>query len=86
MGLADMCVRYTETFWSVASYIGGLGGRDITTEEFFEMANELKLAAASGQTPPPRLLYTEYELREVRKFQAIAHVEREELNSNQTKT
>ena len=29
--------------------------------------------------PPPRLLYTETELREVRKLQAIAHVEYEEL-------
>jgi pyruvate ferredoxin oxidoreductase alpha subunit len=61
---------------AVLSYIGGLGGRDIGAEEFFEMAAEARTAAASGQTPPPRLLYTETELREIRKLQAVAHVER----------
>ena len=32
------------------------------------------------QTPPPRLLYTEDELREIRKLQSIALVEREETS------
>jgi len=63
----------------LASFIGGLGGRDISAEEFFEMAEAVRQAVESGQTPPPRLLYTETELREVRKLQAIAQVEREEL-------
>jgi len=66
----------------LASYIAGLGGRDISAEEFFAIANELKEAAASGVTPPPRLLYTGGELRAMRKLQAIAHVERIELESN----
>ncbi|MDP6588915.1 MAG: pyruvate synthase [Alphaproteobacteria bacterium] len=61
----------------LASFIGGLGGRDIGAEEFFEIAAETGRAAASGETPPPRLLFTESELREVRKLQAIAHVERQ---------
>jgi len=57
------------------SYIGGLGGRDIGYDEFAEMARETYQAIASGNIPPPRLLYTAQELREIRKFQAIAHVE-----------
>lgn len=61
----------------LVSFIGGLGGRDISPEEFFEMAAVTRQAAADGQAPPPRLLYTEEELREVRKLQAIAQVERE---------
>jgi hypothetical protein len=33
---------------------------------------------ATGTVPPPRLLYTAGEMREIRKLQAIARVEREE--------
>jgi pyruvate ferredoxin oxidoreductase alpha subunit len=64
----------------VASFIGGLGGRDISAEEFYEIAQTLRRAVEDGRTPPPRLLYTNDELLEFRKLQAIAHVEREELN------
>ena len=63
----------------LTSFIGGLGGRDITPEEFYEMAAVTRKAAQTGQAPPPRLLFTETELREVRKLQAIAHVERQRL-------
>jgi pyruvate ferredoxin oxidoreductase alpha subunit len=63
----------------LASFVGGLGGRDISTEEFFEIAQVLRQAVETGQTPPPRLLYTETELKEVRKLQAIAEVERNQL-------
>lgn len=63
------------------SFIGGLGGRDISQEELFEMAHVLKSAGEKDEAPPPRLLYTTDELREMRKLQAIAHVERQELNS-----
>jgi pyruvate ferredoxin oxidoreductase alpha subunit len=65
----------------LASFIGGLGGRDISAEEFYEIVAQTRAAADSGRTPPPRLLYTEDELREVRKLQAIAHAEREQLGS-----
>ena len=34
------------------------------------------------ETPAPRLLYTADELRQIHKLQAIAHVEREELNKS----
>ncbi|MFA5109799.1 MAG: transketolase C-terminal domain-containing protein [Desulfobaccales bacterium] len=63
----------------LTSFIGGLGGRDLSPEEFYEMAALTRQAAETGQAPPPRLLYTEAELREVRKLQAIAQVEREKL-------
>ncbi len=63
----------------LTSFIGGLGGRDLAPEEFYEMAAITRQAAQTGQTPPPRLLYTEEELREVRKLQAIARVERQRL-------
>lgn len=63
----------------LVSFIGGLGGRDISPEEFFEMVGVAERAVETGVTPPPRLLFTEHELRELRKLQAVAHVEREEL-------
>ena len=44
------------------------------------MAKQTFDAVNKGEAPPPRLLYTEAELREMRKLQAVAHVEREELN------
>ena len=66
----------------VASFIGGLGGRNISAEDFYEMASTLRRAADEGRTPPPRLLYTNNELREIRKLQAVARVEREELNND----
>ncbi|NWG88125.1 MAG: pyruvate synthase [Hydrogenophilaceae bacterium] len=64
----------------LASFIGGLGGRDIAPEEFYEMVRVLKRAADEGKPPPPRLLFTADELREVRKLQAVAHVERKEAS------
>jgi pyruvate ferredoxin oxidoreductase alpha subunit len=60
----------------LASYVGGLGGRDIPPEEFFQIARELVQAIAARQAPPPRLLYTAGELRQIRNLQAIASVER----------
>lgn len=65
---------------AITSFIGGLGGREITPEEFYEMARTTADAAASGQVPPPRLLYTESELRELRKLQAVAAAERAETS------
>jgi pyruvate ferredoxin oxidoreductase alpha subunit len=66
----------------LASFIGGLGGRDITDEEFFEIVRITRDAVASNQTPLPRLLYTRDELLQIQKLQAIAHVERQELREN----
>jgi pyruvate ferredoxin oxidoreductase alpha subunit len=58
------------------SFVGGLGGREIGPEEFYEIARVAREAASTGVVPPPRLLYTAGELREVRKLQAIALHER----------
>ncbi len=66
----------------LASYIGGLGGRDISQQEFFAIADELEQACDSGEQPPPRLLYTDNELREMRKLQAIATAEHAEINQS----
>lgn len=56
----------------VTSYIGGLGGRDISVEEFREMAVNTRNAADSGIQPPARLLFTQSEMEAVRKMQAVA--------------
>ncbi len=63
----------------LASFIGGLGGRDITAQEFYEIAKVLREAVETGETPPPRLLYTKSEVRQVQSLQAVAHVERGKL-------
>jgi pyruvate ferredoxin oxidoreductase alpha subunit len=65
----------------LVSFIGGLGGRDISREEFYEMARITRNAADEGVAPKPRLLFTKTELREVRKFQAIARSEQAELGA-----
>ena len=66
----------------LASFIGGLGGRDISPQEFFEIVAVTRKSVEDGVTPPPRLLYTHQEYREVRKLQAIALQERNELGSD----
>jgi len=79
-------VLYTEVAASLhraapvlLSYVGGLGGRDIAPEEFFAIARETRRATEQGEAPPPRLLYTETELKELRKLQTLAGAEREWL-------
>jgi pyruvate ferredoxin oxidoreductase alpha subunit len=64
----------------LASYIGGLGGRDISQQEFFAIADELSKAYENAQAPPPRMLYTQAELTEIRKLQAIAQAEHAEIH------
>jgi len=66
----------------LAPYVGGLGGRDIRDEELYAIARETREAAAKGVAPELRLLFDEHELREVRKLQAIAHAEREQLGGD----
>jgi len=62
----------------VCSFIGGLGGRDISAQEFYQMVAVARDAVDAGVAPPPRLLYTAEELRETRKLQAIAMAEQVE--------
>ena len=66
----------------LASFIGGLGGRNVGVGELVAIAEEAREAARRGTAPEPRLLYTESELREVRKLQAIALGERHELETS----
>jgi len=79
--LASILYGHLDAPSILCSFIGGLGGRDIAPEEFFEIAKLLKQAADIGITPAPRLIYTADELRQIRKLQAIAQVERTELNN-----
>jgi len=58
----------------LVSYIGGLGGRDITFDEFAAMADETMQAVKSGEVPEPRLLYNEDEMKQMEKLQEIAGV------------
>ena len=46
------------------------------------MVDVAEAAAREGRPPPPRLLYTEQELREVRKLQGIAVAERHETGTD----
>ena len=69
-----------ETPRVLTSFIGGLGGREIAPEEFYQIADVTRRAVETGKTPPPRLLYTEDELREIRKLQSVALVERDETS------
>lgn len=56
----------------IAGFVGGLGGRDIAAEEFFEMAAATARAVVKGECPPPRLLFTREDLDFVRRMQEIA--------------
>lgn len=76
--LASALYGWPEAPPVLASFIGGLGGRDIAAEEFYEMAAVTRRAWEERRTPPPRLLYTGDELREMRKLQAVAHAGRRE--------
>jgi pyruvate ferredoxin oxidoreductase alpha subunit len=57
----------------LVSFVGGLGGRDIAEGEFVKIVEVLRQATQEGFAPPPRLLFTEEELQQVRRLQAIAH-------------
>ena len=81
--LASALHRQTAVSPVLVSFIGGLGGRDIGIEEFYQMAAVTRKAVENSEVPPPRLLYTKGELREVKKLQAVAHAERQELAREQ---
>jgi pyruvate ferredoxin oxidoreductase alpha subunit len=59
---------------TITSWVGGLGGRDITQEELFAIAAESLAADKRGERhPPTRLLYTERELTQLRHLQLVAN-------------
>ncbi len=62
----------------LVSFIGGLGGRNISREEFFQMATVTAEALNKKEPPPPRLLFTREELEQIRQMQNIAGVKTED--------
>jgi pyruvate ferredoxin oxidoreductase alpha subunit len=54
------------------SYVGGLGGKEISEAEFQRVIDDLSTAAATGEAPPPRLLYTEAEASQMETLLKIA--------------
>ncbi len=54
------------------SYVGGLGGKDISVAEFDQILEDLQQSVATGHVPPPRLLYTDLEAAQMEKFLQIA--------------
>jgi pyruvate ferredoxin oxidoreductase alpha subunit len=54
------------------SYVGGLGGKEIGETEFRRILSDLRAAAATGEAPPPRLLFTAAEAARMRTLLGIA--------------
>jgi pyruvate ferredoxin oxidoreductase alpha subunit len=54
------------------SFIGGLGGKDISLTEFNYIIDEMKKSVETGVVPETQLLYTENDMRQIDKFQKIA--------------
>ena len=52
----------------ILSFIGGLGGKDISTAEFQEMLDAMITASDSGAIPETRLLYTEGEWEQMQRL------------------
>ncbi len=73
--LASALYSMTDSRPVLVSFIGGLGGRDITREEFYEMVAVTMKAVETGKSPPPRLLYSKEELIQIKGLQSIARVQ-----------
>jgi pyruvate ferredoxin oxidoreductase alpha subunit len=56
----------------ILSFIGALGGKDITTAELDQILEDLQAASASGITPSPRLLYTNVDQAQLVGFLRLA--------------
>jgi pyruvate ferredoxin oxidoreductase alpha subunit len=54
------------------SFVGGLGGKDISLTEFNYIIDEMKKSVETGVVPETQLLYTENDKRQIEKFQKIA--------------
>lgn len=54
------------------SYIGGLGGKNISPDEFEFIFEGMEKAAATGNVPPLQLLYTEAEMKEMERVKKLA--------------
>jgi len=58
------------------SFIGGLGGKNISIEEFEFIFDSLVKAVDKGEISPPQLLYTEAELIEINRLKNIVGKEK----------
>jgi len=56
------------------SYIGGLGGNDITIDDFMLIADQTMNAVKTGVVPESRLLYSRKEMQQMKKLQEIAGI------------
>lgn len=56
----------------VLSFIGGLGGKDISLIEFNYIIKEMKRSLESGIVPETQLLYTEQDMQQINNFLNIA--------------
>ncbi|MDR4497972.1 MAG: pyruvate synthase [Candidatus Scalindua sp.] len=56
----------------VLSFIGGLGGKDISLFEFSFILDEMKKSVETGIVPETHLLYTEQDMKNINNFQSIA--------------
>ncbi|MHC4181919.1 MAG: pyruvate synthase [Planctomycetota bacterium] len=54
------------------SFIGGLGGKDISLAEFTYMIDEMKKSVETGVVPETQLLYTEHDLNQIDSSLKIA--------------
>jgi pyruvate ferredoxin oxidoreductase alpha subunit len=68
---------YTETSRPpILSFIGGLGGKDISDAEFDQILEDMQTAAATGATPAPRLLYTDADEAQMKGLLKLAGKEK----------
>ncbi|ODS30550.1 MAG: 2-ketoisovalerate ferredoxin reductase subunit alpha [Candidatus Scalindua rubra] len=65
----------------ILSFIGGLGGKDISHAEFSYIIEEMKKSVETGVVPETQLLYTKHDLEQINKFLNIA-----EKTSRKTKS
>jgi pyruvate ferredoxin oxidoreductase alpha subunit len=56
----------------VLSFIGGLGGKDISAAEFEQIFDDMRAASATGVIPAARLLYTNVEETQMNGFLRLA--------------
>jgi pyruvate ferredoxin oxidoreductase alpha subunit len=54
------------------SYVGGLGGKDLSDAEFDQILDDLHRSVARGEAMPPRLLYTDREEAQMATFLQLA--------------
>ncbi|MFQ5713380.1 MAG: pyruvate synthase [Candidatus Scalinduaceae bacterium] len=57
---------------AILSFIGGLGGKDISLAEFDYIIEEMKKSLETGTVPETQLLYTEHDLQQINNFLNIA--------------